>query len=65
MIECKNKKMNLVNCNCTYSPCERKGICCECLVYHRQKGQLPACYFSCGAEKTYVRSIRNFISTYK
>jgi hypothetical protein len=62
-MDCKNKQKNLKNCNCSYEPCERKGICCECILYHRLKNQLPACYFSKEAEKTYDRSIRNFIST--
>ncbi|HOX53998.1 MAG: DUF6485 family protein [Candidatus Omnitrophica bacterium] len=65
MTECKNKKINLENCNCTYEPCERKGICCECILYHRRQGQLPACYFSPVAEKTYDRSIKKFISDSK
>jgi len=64
-MECKNKQKNLDICNCSYEPCERKGICCECITYHRLKGQLPACYFSSEAEKTYDRSIRNFIATHK
>jgi hypothetical protein len=65
MIDCKNKKKNLADCNCSYEPCERKGICCECIAYHRSKGQLPACYFSAEQEKTYNRSIRYFVATHK
>ena len=34
-MECKKDK-NLKACNCTY-PCSRKGICCECLAYHRSR----------------------------
>jgi len=62
-MECKlleNKK----NCNCTY-PCAKKGICCECISYHRKMKELPACYFSNEYEKTYDRSIENFIKLYK
>jgi hypothetical protein len=29
--------------------------------YHRKMGQLPACYFSSAAERTYDRSIGAFI----
>jgi hypothetical protein len=29
--------------------------------HHREKNALPACYFSEAAEKTYDRSIENFI----
>lgn len=53
-MEC-NKNKNLKNCNCTYD-CERKGICCECMKYHRKMGEFPACFFSKDAEKSYDRS---------
>lgn len=59
-MECK-QNMNLKQCNCTYEPCSRKGICCECIDYHRRAGELPACYFSTKTERTYDRSIRKFI----
>lgn len=53
-------KKNLKSCNCTY-PCPRKGKCCDCIEYHRTKGQLPACYFPEDYEKTYDRSINNYL----
>ncbi|MDP2907734.1 MAG: DUF6485 family protein [Nanoarchaeota archaeon] len=59
-MECRIKN-NLKNCNCSYNPCARKGICCECIAHHRSKGQLPACYFSKDVERTYDRSIEKFI----
>ncbi len=59
-MEC-NKIKNLKSCNCTYEPCSRKGICCECLAYHRRNQELPACYFDAKAEATYNRSISYFI----
>ncbi len=59
-MEC-NKEKNLQHCNCTYEPCSRKGICCECIAYHRRLGELPACYFNRDAEKTYDRSIEYFV----
>lgn len=65
MKECLNKRTNLGNCNCTYEPCSRKGICCECIRYHLDMNEMPACFFSKDAEKTYDRSIENFIRTYK
>jgi len=55
-MEC-HKSKNLEACNCTYEPCSRKGICCECLAYHRRNYELPACYFDSKAEATYNRSI--------
>ncbi len=59
-MEC-NKTKNLKNCNCSYEPCSRKGACCECIAYHRAMNQLPACYFSEKAERSYDRSIAAFI----
>ncbi|MCL5071708.1 MAG: DUF6485 family protein, partial [Actinobacteria bacterium] len=44
-MECR-KETNLKKCNCTYEPCARKGTCCECISYHKNMGELPACYFS-------------------
>jgi hypothetical protein len=60
-MKCQNQERNLKNCNCSYEPCHRKGICCECLVYHRRMGELPACYFPDEVERTYDRSIERFI----
>ncbi|UCB57246.1 MAG: hypothetical protein JSV30_01280 [Candidatus Omnitrophota bacterium] len=62
MAEC-NIKQNKHSCNCSYEPCSRKGICCECIQYHRAQKQLPACFFPADAEKTYDRSIENFIQS--
>ena len=59
-MECSIDK-NLARCNCTYEPCSRKGKCCECLHYHRRAGELPACFFSAEAERTYDRSIAHFV----
>ena len=61
MKDCPNQKQNLVNCNCSYAPCSRKGTCCVCILYHRKNGEIPACFFSSDAERTYDRSISNFI----
>lgn len=58
-MECKKEK-NLDHCNCTYEPCSRKGICCDCLTYHLKKRQLPACCFPKDAERTYNRSFEHF-----
>ena len=61
MRQCKESD-NRNLCNCTYEPCSRKGICCECIRYHRELGELPACYFPPEIERTYDRSIERFIS---
>jgi hypothetical protein len=58
--ECSIEK-NKIKCNCTYEPCSRKGICCQCLEYHHSLGELPACYFPADVERTYDRSIDKFI----
>ena len=52
------------NCNCTYS-CSRKGLCCECIEYHKKQGELPACYFNKNFEATYNRSIENYLKMQK
>jgi hypothetical protein len=65
MSECPNKEKNLQHCNCTYEPCSRKGICCECLAYHRRNKELPACYFPAEVEKTYDRSLARFLQISK
>ncbi|MBR9677260.1 hypothetical protein GOV04_03900 [Candidatus Woesearchaeota archaeon] len=62
MTHCNNKNENLEKCNCTYEPCPRKGTCCECIDYHKKRGELPACYFSPLKEATYDRSIQNFVN---
>ena len=53
---------NKEHCNCTYSPCSRKGKCCECIRYHPKRDELPACFFPDDVEKTYDRSIERFIA---
>ena len=59
-MECKSAN-NKTKCNCTYEPCSRKGICCECIQYHLSMQELPACCFPDDVERTYDRSIRKFI----
>lgn len=63
-MNCRHEK-NLENCACTYPGCPRKGICCECIKHHREKNQLPSCYFSADAEKTYDRSVEKFLESRK
>ena len=61
MKKCNNQKENLVKCNCTYEPCSKKGICCECIQYHWSMGEMPACFFPDNVERTFDRSIKRFI----
>ena len=59
-MECTKEK-NKKNCNCSYASCSKKGHCCECLHYHRRNGELPACFFHERYERSYDRSVENFI----
>lgn len=58
-MECTIDK-NKSNCTCTYD-CERRGKCCECVAYHRKMKQIPGCFFSREAERSYDRSFRRFL----
>jgi len=55
-----NKDMNLNRCTCTYEPCPRKGVCCDCIQYHVRNRELPGCCFPREAERTYNRSFEYF-----
>lgn len=59
-MECITAK-NRARCTCTYEPCPRKYQCCECLHHHRKNDELPACFFTAEFERTYDRSIVNFM----
>ncbi|MBN1485416.1 MAG: cytosolic protein [Chloroflexia bacterium] len=58
-MECKESQ-NRASCACTYEPCSRKGLCCECIRYHLRHRELPGCCFSPEAEKGYDRSFEHF-----
>ncbi|MEF9988355.1 MAG: DUF6485 family protein [Christensenella sp.] len=58
-MECQKEK-NMAWCNCSFG-CSKQGMCCECVKYHRELGELPACYFSKSAEKTGDRSIAAYL----
>ena len=60
-MEC-NQDKNIANCTCTYN-CSKRGLCCECVASHRRSGEIPGCFFPPEAERTYDRSIRNFIKS--
>ncbi len=60
-MEC-NIEANRASCPCTY-PCSTKGKCCECVAYHRERRELPGCYFTKEAEATWDRSIENYMRT--
>ena len=62
-MECKVEQ-NIARCTCTYEPCSRKGKCCECIAYHLEFDELPACVFPPEVEKTYDRSIARFVEVF-
>jgi hypothetical protein len=64
MKECLNLEENKKGCSCTY-PCDKKGMCCKCIGYHRKRGELPGCMFPPEIEKTYDRSIEKFVSFHR
>jgi hypothetical protein len=58
-MDCKKDK-NKKNCTCSYDPCSRKGVCCDCLTYHLSNRELPGCCFPKDGEATYDRSFEHF-----
>ena len=63
--KCPNIQANMRHCNCTYTSCDKTGLCCQCLHYHRRNGELPACFFPDEVEKGWDRSVRNFLRVWK
>lgn len=59
-MEC-NVQKNKKKCNCTYEPCPRKGVCCDCIAYHLRMNELPACCFPDDVERTWDRSFAKFV----
>lgn len=58
-MECKKTK-NAERCTCSYDPCSRHGVCCDCLAYHLRSRELPGCCFPKAAEATFDRSFEHF-----
>ncbi len=56
MNNCPNQEKNTAGCTCTYS-CDKHGLCCECVAYHRRLGEIPGCLFSRAGERTWDRSL--------
>jgi hypothetical protein len=59
-MECISSK-TIEHCTCTYSTCDKRGNCCKCVLYHRDKGQIPGCFFTAEGERSYDRSLENFL----
>ncbi len=63
-MECK-KDEHLKSCKCTYSSCDKKGVCCDCIEYHLALRELPGCCFPPDVERTYDRSFKAFAKAWK
>lgn len=59
-MDCK-KEENKIDCTCTAMTCSSRGVCCDCVRYHREKGEIPGCFFPPAAERGYDRSVANFV----
>jgi len=64
-MECPNLQENLKDCTCTYTSCGKRGQCCLCIAQHRASGEVPGCLFPADVERTYDRSIKRFIRSFK
>lgn len=61
MADCPNQERNKKECTCT-ADCEKRGLCCECVAYHRSMGQIPGCFFSKKGEAQWDRSAQCFMA---
>ena len=57
---CTNQE-KLNQCSCTYTSCDKHGNCCQCVTYHKDRGEIPGCLFSAAAERSYDRSLANLM----
>ena len=65
MEKCLRQNENKKRCNCSYEPCSKKGICCECIQYHLSRQELPACAFPDDIERSWDRSFQRFVEVCK
>ena len=50
-VTCPNHAINLQMCPCTEESCTRRGLCCECISYHRSSRQWPDTACMAGAKR--------------
>ncbi len=48
---CANHEINIQMCPCTSESCPRRGVCCECISYHRNSLEWPESACMRGAKK--------------
>ncbi|MEJ6949916.1 hypothetical protein [Natronospora cellulosivora (SeqCode)] len=41
--DCPNIPVNKEDCKCASTTCNRHGLCCACIEYHRNNGGTPGC----------------------
>lgn len=41
--DCPSRDNIRKRCTCKNTTCPRWGICCECVFFHKEKGEKPAC----------------------
>jgi hypothetical protein len=63
-LDCPNQTENMKGCACTYTSCDKRGKCCECIRSHLKRKELPGCCFPPDVENTYDRSFERFIKTW-
>jgi hypothetical protein len=49
------------HCTCTYTGCDKRGNCCQCIQFHRQRDEIPGCFFTPAGERSYDRSLAHFL----
>ena len=49
------------DCTCTYPGCSRKGNCCPCVAFHRERGEATGCMFTPEGERSFDRSLKNLM----
>jgi len=54
-------EQSLKHCTCTYLACDKRGNCCQCVTFHRDRGEMPGCFFSEAAERSFDRSLANLV----
>ena len=60
MTACPSQEKNRKDCTCSFA-CDKRGRCCECVAYHRDRGELPGCFFSREGERQGDRSLEALV----
>lgn len=52
---------SLQHCTCTYAACDKRGNCCKCVAFHRDRDEVPGCFFTPEGERRFDRSLPHFL----